>query len=42
MKSLNYQFYDKSEATAIVDRLLTPPQGRERLAWPEKYRPSPD
>jgi 4-hydroxyphenylacetate 3-monooxygenase len=42
MKSLNYQFYDKSEATAIVARLLTPPQGRERLAWPEKYRPSPD
>jgi 4-hydroxyphenylacetate 3-monooxygenase len=42
MKSLNYQFYDKSEAAAIVARLLTPPQGRERLAWPDKYRPSPD
>lgn len=40
MKGLNYQFYDKDEATAIVARILTPPDGNERLAWPDKYRPA--
>jgi 4-hydroxyphenylacetate 3-monooxygenase len=39
MKSLNYTFYDKDEATKIVARLLQPPSGRERLAWPEQFRP---
>ena len=39
MKSLNYMFYDKTHATQIVARLLTPPNGRERLAWPDQYRP---
>lgn len=39
MKSLNYQFYDKDEATAMVARILTPPADRERLAWPDQYRP---
>jgi len=39
MKSLNYQFYDKDEATKIVARLLQPPSGRERLAWPDQFRP---
>jgi hypothetical protein len=33
-------FYDKTDATQIVARLLTPPDGRERLAWPDKYRPT--
>ena len=40
MKSLNYQFYDKADATAMVARILTPPNDRERLAWPDKYRPA--
>ena len=40
MKGLNYQFYDKTEATAIVARLLTPPDGTERLSWPEQFRPT--
>ncbi|MDH3684225.1 MAG: hypothetical protein OEV40_30255, partial [Acidimicrobiia bacterium] len=30
MKGLNYQFYDKTEATEMVARILTPPNGRER------------
>ncbi len=41
MKSMNYQFYDKEEATAMVARLLTPPQDRQRLRWPDRYRPVP-
>ena len=41
MKSLGYQFYDKTEATELVARILRPPQGRERLAWPERYRSAP-
>ena len=41
MKSMNYQFYDKTEAAALVARILTPPSGRERLAWPDQYRPTP-
>jgi len=41
MKSLNYQFYDKDEAVQLVTRILQPPDGRQRLAWPEKYRPAP-
>ena len=40
MKSLGYMFYDKSEATEIVARLLQPPRDRERLIWPDKYRPT--
>ena len=40
MKGVNYQAYDKEEATKIVARLLTPPAGRERLAWPDHYRPA--
>jgi 4-hydroxyphenylacetate 3-monooxygenase len=40
MKAMNYEFYDKSEATAMVARILTPPSGPERLAWPEQFRPS--
>ncbi|MGB5760584.1 MAG: hypothetical protein WBM50_26965 [Acidimicrobiales bacterium] len=40
MKSINYEFHDKTEATAMVARILTPPHDRERLAWPEQYRPS--
>ena len=39
MKALNYQFYDKDEATKIVARILQPPSGRERLAWPDQFRP---
>jgi 4-hydroxyphenylacetate 3-monooxygenase len=39
MKALNYQFYDKTEAAELVARILTPPKDRERLAWPDKYRP---
>lgn len=35
MKAANYQFYDKTEATELVARMLKPPQGPERLAWPE-------
>ena len=42
MKSLGYQFYDKTEATELVARILRPPQGRERLAWPERYRSAPN
>ncbi len=38
MKGLNYMFYDKTEATEMVARILTPPRDRERLAWPDKYR----
>ncbi len=40
MKGLNYQFYDCDEAVALVARILTPPTDRERLAWPENYRPA--
>ena len=40
MKSLNYMFYDKAEASALVARILTPPNGRERLAWGDRYRPA--
>ncbi len=39
MKSMNYQFYDKDEAAAMVARILTPPNDRERLAWPARFRP---
>ncbi|MGI9594591.1 MAG: 4-hydroxyphenylacetate 3-hydroxylase C-terminal domain-containing protein, partial [Acidimicrobiales bacterium] len=39
MKSMNYQFYDKDDATAMVARILTPPHDRERLSWPDHYRP---
>jgi 4-hydroxyphenylacetate 3-monooxygenase len=39
MKALSYQFYDKTEAAAIVARLLTPPKGNERLAWPDTFGP---
>jgi 4-hydroxyphenylacetate 3-monooxygenase len=39
MKSISYQFYDKTEAAALVARILTPPNDRERLAWPDHYRP---
>ncbi|MGI9612732.1 MAG: 4-hydroxyphenylacetate 3-hydroxylase family protein [Acidimicrobiales bacterium] len=40
MKGINYQFYDKDEATAMVARILTPPSEQERLAWPERFRPA--
>ena len=40
MKGLSYQMYDKTEATELVARILTPPDGRERLAWPDRYRPA--
>jgi 4-hydroxyphenylacetate 3-monooxygenase len=40
MKSLNYQFYDKQEAVDLVARILQPPNDRERLAWPDRYRPT--
>ncbi|MGF1595502.1 MAG: 4-hydroxyphenylacetate 3-hydroxylase family protein [Acidimicrobiales bacterium] len=39
MKGLNYQFYDKTEAAAMVARILQPPTDRERLTWPDRYRP---
>ena len=35
MKGINYQVYDKSEAVEMVARILKPPQGPERLSWPE-------
>jgi 4-hydroxyphenylacetate 3-monooxygenase len=35
MKSLNYQFYDKSAAVELVARILRPPEGRQRLATPD-------
>ena len=35
MKGLNYQFYDKDEAVKMVSRILQPPQGTERLPWPD-------
>ena len=35
MKGLNYQFYDKEDAVKMVARILQPPQGSERLAWPD-------
>lgn len=34
MKSLNYQFYDKKQATDMVARLLTPPKGKQRFPLP--------
>ncbi len=40
MKGLNYQFYAKEEATDLVARILTPPDGAERLTWPDQYRPA--
>lgn len=40
MKGINYQFYDKTEAAEMVARILTPPRDRERLAWPEHFRPA--
>ncbi len=40
MKALNYMTYDKDEAVAVVNRLLQAPNGSERLAWPDKYRPA--
>lgn len=39
MKAMNYMGYSKDEATQIVARILTPPNDRERLAWPERFRP---
>ncbi len=38
MKGRNYLSYDKDEATAMVARILTPPSGRERLAWPDRFQ----
>lgn len=40
MKSINYMMYDKTEATELVARILTPPQGRERIAPPSFGEPS--
>jgi 4-hydroxyphenylacetate 3-monooxygenase len=39
MKALNYLSVDKDDAVRIVHRLLQPPDGRERLAWPDQFRP---
>ena len=38
MKSINYLMYDKTEATELVARILTPPQDGERLALPDHLR----
>ncbi len=35
MKALSYQGYDLDEATAMVARILQPPEGPERVRWPE-------
>ena len=31
--------HSEDDATALVARILRPPVGDERLAWPDKYRP---
>ena len=38
MKSINYMMYDKTEATELVARILTPPQDRDRVAPPTSFR----
>ncbi len=39
-KARTYLFYDKTEAAQLVSNILQAPDGRERLRWPDRFRPN--